>query len=190
MKERHPWDRQEHETNRAYQAFLCYRDMGALRSLRKAAEIFYGDVGYVSKPSAKNRQFFEWSSNHKWVARCEAWDDEEDRLRTIERRERIKKMDDRQAGYGKTMQKIAYRNMPIVEGLVEDMIKADKTLTVEESRRYIETGVKLERLALGEAGEIAIKKHEGGVKIEYEEVPPEIAKKIGRELARREDEDS
>jgi len=167
MREHHPWDRQEHETNRAYQAFLCYRDMGALRSLRKAAEKFYKEL-YLVRPSAKLRQIQYWSSDHKWVARCEAWDDEEERLRTIKRREQIQKMDDRQAGYGETMQKIAYKNMLIAEGLIEDLIegkKPMKTLNIEESRRYIETGVKIERLALGEPGEIAVRKHEGGIKI-------------------------
>jgi len=159
--------------------------MGALRSLRKAAEKFYN-----TKNISKENQFLKWSSRWNWVARCEGWDDEEERLRTIDRRERIKKMDDRQAGYGKTMQKIAYRNMLIVEGLADDLTKEDKTLTVEESRRYIETGVKLERLALGEAGEIAVRKHEGDLKLKYEEVPPEIVQKVGREIARREDADS
>ena len=38
MSERKPWDRRKGETRKAYEAFLCYRDMGDSRRLVDVGE--------------------------------------------------------------------------------------------------------------------------------------------------------
>lgn len=62
-----PWERRENETNKAYDVFCVYRDMGAQRSLAKATQALGKPAGYVG-------QLERWSSQHDWVARAEAYD--------------------------------------------------------------------------------------------------------------------
>lgn len=59
-----PWERQEGETPRAFEAFAAYRDMGAERSIRK-----------TSQKLAKNTTTIkEWSVKYNWVKRVAAYD--------------------------------------------------------------------------------------------------------------------
>lgn len=62
------WERQESDTLKSWEAFVIYRDMGASRSLQKAADEYYGGTG------VKRGHFEGWSVKHNWVARCEAYD--------------------------------------------------------------------------------------------------------------------
>lgn len=160
-EEKNVWDRQDGETNRAYHAFLAYCNMGALRSLRKAAEKFYGDA-YIGKKSGKNRRFETWSSHWNWVARCEAWDAEQNRAWQLEHRESIKQMNKRQATYGETMAKVGMSNILVLSG-IEDKGKA--SFSLEESRRLLETGTRMERVARGEVTEAIQHKGELGIKV-------------------------
>lgn len=68
-----PWEKQEHETSKAYAAFCAYRDMGTDRSLTNIIPILYKDLG-STKTATKRRRLSEWSSLHNWVARVEAYD--------------------------------------------------------------------------------------------------------------------
>ena len=157
------WDRQSGETNRAYNAFLSYRDMGPLRSLRKAADKFYG-----IKSVSKANQFLRWSTANNWVARCEAWDMEQERDREKRQREEIRAMDDRQASHGKNLQEIAVSNIYAITGHVAKNGKGEiinATINVEEARKLFESGVKVERLGRGEASEISERKHVGDIQI-------------------------
>lgn len=63
------WEQQHGESPQAFAAFVVYRDDA--RSVRKTAAI----VG-------KSRNLIgTWSSKNRWIARCAAWDREQDRLR-------------------------------------------------------------------------------------------------------------
>ena len=155
------WDKQESETNRAYNAFLTYRNMGALRSLRKAVVEFYG-----IKSDAKVTQFSKWSSKHNWVSRCGDFDIEEERLRIDQKRKDIREMDRRQAKDGMEMSKIGIYNIKL--HATDDPPK-DKEgniikpkIPVPESTRLFTEGIKAERLARGEVTEIS--EHKGEVK--------------------------
>jgi hypothetical protein len=63
--ERKEWERREGETARAYDGFREYRDMGASRSLAKAAE----------KLGKSTRLLKKWSRSHDWPARAHAYDE-------------------------------------------------------------------------------------------------------------------
>lgn len=63
-----PFERQPGESSKAFEAWKCYRDLGADRSLAKAAETYYG----TSKNLA---QVGVWSSRFDWVQRARAHDD-------------------------------------------------------------------------------------------------------------------
>jgi len=71
----HSWERETGETQRAYEAFKIYRDLGPRRSLRRAAELVYGEgTGSV-------RRIEKWSRAHDWVARAQAYDDYHEMIR-------------------------------------------------------------------------------------------------------------
>lgn len=63
------WERVSGETQKGYQAFCIYRDMGAARSLSKVAE----------KLGKTSRLIKKWSSENGWVKRTTAYDDYIDR---------------------------------------------------------------------------------------------------------------
>ncbi|MDP9437445.1 MAG: hypothetical protein M3P49_01640 [Actinomycetota bacterium] len=68
------FDRDPDESSKAFEAWTVYRDLGAHRSLRKAAELYYGTAANV-------RQFQRWSKRFGWVERARAFDAEREMLR-------------------------------------------------------------------------------------------------------------
>ena len=165
------WDKQPEETGRAYNAFLTYRNMGVLRSLKKAAGIFY-NVENISETSGKVRTFTKWSSEYKWVTRCSDFDIEEERLRIEQKRKDIAEMDRRQAKDGMEMSKIGMYNIKL--HATDDPPKdthgnvITPKIPVPESTRLFTEGVKAERIARGVVTEIS--EHKGKIEIIYEDV--------------------
>jgi hypothetical protein len=63
-----PWTKRDDETQRAYEGFCVYRDLGPERSLQEAHDEFYGE-------GAGNLRYMEgWSSTYDWVDRASAYD--------------------------------------------------------------------------------------------------------------------
>lgn len=83
-----PWLKQPGESEKSYEAFCIYRDMGAGRSLEKAW------VAYASKNDLKvsyvSSHLKKWSVKYHWVERCEQWAAYQDRVRLEEREEAIR----------------------------------------------------------------------------------------------------
>lgn len=73
MAARKPWHKQRGETNKSFVAFCGYRDLGPNRSLVRLSR----NRGARSSVTWLS----EWSRKHGWVARAEAWDEEQDRIR-------------------------------------------------------------------------------------------------------------
>lgn len=95
------WEKQVGEPDTAYHAFCTYRGLGISRSLRRAAERFYAQREEPDGPqrdtegtqnTAALRRFKEWSRNWMWVARAEAFDQEEAHERSLRLKERRHKM--------------------------------------------------------------------------------------------------
>lgn len=59
-----PWERQEGESSKAYEAFCVYRDMGADRTQQAVADQLTKSRTIVGR----------WAAEFHWVARTEAWD--------------------------------------------------------------------------------------------------------------------
>jgi hypothetical protein len=68
------FDRDPNESTKAFEAWSIYRELGAQRSLKKTAELYYGSTSNV-------RQLQRWSSRFNWVARARASDVEREMLR-------------------------------------------------------------------------------------------------------------
>ncbi len=73
------WKRMKGDTNKSYQAFCIYRNLGKDRSLEKVTSSIYfkgesrENVG--SKFKAKFNQVMKWSTEKNWINRVAAYDD-------------------------------------------------------------------------------------------------------------------
>lgn len=146
MAEIQPWERQENESAKAYQAFSIYRDMGVERSLAKVG----GELGKSTKMMEK------WSKAHNWVKRVEAWDIEQDRLLRIE--------------LSKTIGKMRKKHAEIANVMLNRAMKALQKLPIEEMKpqdisRFVDSATKLERISRGDVGEV-IEERDGGSSID------------------------
>lgn len=121
--ERHPWDRREGETPRAYDGFRRYRDAGPLRSLAVVDDIPLATVQ-------------RWSSQWDWSARAVAWDDELHQLADRERLEAIRKMHDTHAQAGRVVMAKALSALAQLD--IED-------IPAYAAARLLELGARLER---------------------------------------------
>ncbi len=146
VDDRAPWERLKNESSKAYEAFCVYRDQGINRSITN-----------TSQELNKNRTTIgEWSSKFEWVKRAAAWDDEQDRIaREIaqkEQAEEIKKMRKRHAALAKKMLDTAEEALDAFE--LDDFKPADVG-------RLVDIASKLERISLGDAGEV-VEERDGG----------------------------
>src|SRR4051794_21328364 len=60
------WLRQPDESDPAFTAFACYRDMGGRRTVRSVAQELRKSASLIAR----------WSSQHTWQQRVRAWDAE------------------------------------------------------------------------------------------------------------------
>ncbi len=137
--DRHPWERLKAggkfiESQKAFEAFTAYRDMGPARSLVK-----------VGQTLAKTRQNLnQWSSRFQWVERCAEYDEHMDRIALLEQED--------------TRRAMARRHIEVATGMLEKAIQRLAALDPEQISPaqipiYIQTGVTIERLAAGESTE-------------------------------------
>lgn len=139
-----PWEQQPGETAKAYKAFCRYRDMDpGKRSLQRLSE----DLGNKSIASVK-----KWSSDHEWVKRAESWDAEMDRQAREAHLEELTAMRKRHA-------RIAEKMLSKVEEFVENMDPLE--MKPGDAGKWAEVASKLERVSLGDSGEV-IEERDGG----------------------------
>lgn len=129
---REPWERQEGESTRAFEAFAKYRDMGASRNIRQVAQELSKSATTIAK----------WSGTWDWVYRVGKWDEEQDRIARQAQIEEIKKMRKRHADLANAMLVKAARAL---NRIPEDEIKAG------DVSRMVDTAAKLERISRGDS---------------------------------------
>ena len=149
-----PWERQDGETPKQFQAFVVYRDMGEERSLSA-----------VSRELNKSKALLgRWSAANGWVDRCTAWDREQDRIARQEQIKDIKKMRKRHADTGALMvsiSKMALTDMIDASNPKKPRLKPNIELNATEISRLVDAGSKLERISRGDVGEV-IEQRDGG----------------------------
>lgn len=149
------WDRQPGETGLSYAAFCRYRDMGPFeRSLSKLAKELA-----PAKTKPKLNQLKEWSRQHNWVARAEAWDAEQERLSRKLHEKKLKEMVEKHLNIALTIQGKAASKLKQLNPDIDP-----DALSPMDALRYMESAIKLERMTLGEPDQII--KHEGEIKTE------------------------
>lgn len=121
-----PWDKMPEESTKAFEAFARYRDLGAQRSLSKAA----AELG-KSKPLLEG-----WSSKYSWQERITAWDAAQDRVNRRERRRAIVTMSRRHAEMAVAFQAKVIQRLKALK---------PEEMSVGEALRVFAIAVKIER---------------------------------------------
>jgi len=138
------WDRLPNERQKAYRAFVMYRDMLADRSLDKVRQ-------KLGRSPSYKRVLEEWSAKHRWQERVKAYDEHLAEKRREAQERAIVEMAERQAREGMTLQAVG---MAWVDSLRGPDGKPDKNkiaaLTANEAARLVDLGHKIERVARGE----------------------------------------
>lgn len=147
--ERGPWERRPDESAKAFGAFVQYRDLGFMRTLKAAAVLLYG-TGECTP--AQLSQFKAWSTKNDWVARAEAWDDYLDAVNRAQQAADVVEMNRVQATTGRNVLTLVNRQLrEWSEALDADGNAKSLGLSPSELARLLEVSVKVERLARGEA---------------------------------------
>lgn len=151
VPDREPFERQPKESEKAFQAFLFYRDLGSERTIEKATELYrkqfdMNDVEYGS------RVLQGWSAKFGWQVRVEAWDRQLDNHRRKQQLKAIEKMRRKHIMIAEACQELAVAEL-------EKFIKLAKsaefrTITAAELIKVLESAAKLERQSLGEPDQI------------------------------------
>ena len=131
-KKPEPWERQEGESAKDYEAFCVYRDLGPGRSLKLVAKMCNKSETIMGRRSGK----------FDWVRRAALWDDEQDRIERKEAQEaqvrEIRKMRKRQADSGYAMQikgLEALKKLPLEDMSAQDDDRGSQAGTPRPRRR-------------------------------------------------------
>ena len=147
------WERQKGEPTKIYSYFCSYRDLGPNRNLRELPQKLGKSLTIIGKHSSK----------YNWVERVKAWEDYQDKINRKSQEEEIRKMAKRHADIALGMQSKAIDKLRNLD--INEMKPADIA-------RFIEEGVRIERLSRGvpdqiiqELGEITVRWKKQGEKI-------------------------
>jgi hypothetical protein len=139
-----PYERQDGESKQAFEGFVVYRSLGLTRNLR--------DVG---RKIGKNHSLIKrWSSQHNWVERAQAFDNEMDKRAILENAQLRKQM-------VKDHAEVSRQLLQKVKVAIEHI--KPETLSPYEIAKLLEIAVKIERLSRGESTDISEISHSGEV---------------------------
>lgn len=153
--DRDEYDRQPGETDKAWNAFTIYRDLGLSRTHVKTREILGKTTGYA-------RVIEEWSSKWGWKVRIEAWDREKDRVARRAELAEVEEMRKRHIQLATNLIGLGAVELNKLIKLVRQNVENNE-LSAIEVLKVIEAGIKLERATRGEPDSITKTTHEFGV---------------------------
>ena len=136
------WERQPDESSVAYEAFLCYRNMGHEPEGEKKKRRLASVAEKLGK-SLKLRE--RWSFTWDWVERARAYDNELQRIGMEETRAAIKKMLKDHMTMAQALQKKAMTALLRLD---------DESLSAKNILDYLAQGIELERQARLEAADV------------------------------------
>ena len=129
---RDPWERQDGETDRAFAAFIAYRDLGPARRQSTVAE----------QTGESIAQVYRWSSDHRWAERASDWDDHRDEVRRRAELDEVATMARRHVQLGQEMTEA------VLEAL-KSRRENKRILPASTLAQIAKHGVEIERLARG-----------------------------------------
>lgn len=129
-----PWERGEGESEKAFEAFVIYRDLGQDRT-----------ISAVVKRLEKSRSLIDrWKDRYNWSERALLYDNEIEKRALAKAVRERKSMSERHIKIAMQMQRKALEALQLLP--VEDMSSKDIT-------NMMDIAAKLERLSRGEATE-------------------------------------
>lgn len=149
LPDRELWERQQGEPARAFAGFVTYRDMPLAERGTGVAHTRHCELTGV--PVARPT-WFAWVSRYRWHERVEAYDLFIDRRVQQERLAAIRKMQERHVAVSGLMQNIGVKKLNHLQTKVE--LDPESGVTVDQSLKLLESGIKLERQARGEPTEV------------------------------------
>jgi hypothetical protein len=144
------WERQPGEPDKAFAAFVAYRDAGRARSLDAVGRLVHG--AQTGRKRGSTGRVRAWSSRWRWVERAQAYDLHLDRLARGAREEEVRRLQEKHK-----LQLRHLFNQAIKAG---QNIDPDK-MTIEEVFRLTERLIYLERLVHGQPVSVEQVRHEG-----------------------------
>jgi len=166
------WLQQPKETGQAFEAFKLYRDQSqGARSAREVARLLGKSPTLISR----------WGGAWSWRKRSRAWDSHVDREALEAEIEAVRDARKRHVNIAKLMQGVGGKALEALFRKIEKEPKAALELSPTEARLLAETGIKTERLLLGEPGELTKVEVEGQGEGAYEAVLAKIARALGVE---------
>ena len=139
---REPYERLPEESDKAWQAFVVYRDMAPVREFVRVAK----------QQGCSVKTVHQWSSLYTWRRRVAAWDDELDRQRRKAEIEAVREMKKRHIKLALKMQNIAENELEKLAEKSENSL--ENTLEPKMVKNYLMDGTTLERLNRGQPTEI------------------------------------
>jgi len=174
----HPWERQEGESPKAFDAFECYRTLGPDRSLQAAWEKHYTRPGTLLARQRKGKEqasqfpgyWGAWATKWRWTERAAAWDEEvaalardqeldrELRARMTEQEEdmRQRKLMREEARAARAVARQLLRRIMqgVGAGQLDSLSMPALLPHIQKISALLETGQKLDRLAAGEPSDV------------------------------------
>ena len=174
----HPWERQQGESGKAFDAFECYRMLGPDRSPQAAWEKHYTRPGTLLARQRKGKEqagqfpgyWGAWATKWQWRERAAAWDEEvaalardqeldrELRARMADQEEdlRQRKLMKEEARAARAVARQLLRR--IMQGVGAGQLDGMKVPALlphlQRISALLETGQKLDRLAAGEPNDV------------------------------------
>lgn len=146
---RHPWERQDGESERAWQCFQAYRDSPVPRYINRNAT-------YVNNVRVASGEISKWYFANKWEERCTAYDVLTDRVMEAQRRRFLEESAQERAG----AQLAALSKLRTILSLELDKYleaamagNAPGLIKPADLKGLMETEIKMTRLIKGETTE-------------------------------------
>lgn len=156
--DRKPFERQPNEGDKPWKAFLYYRDMGDLRTLKEASRKYHDEIKSQAKPESTFRTLATWSTRYSWRFRVEEYDRELDKARQREAVRQVRLMRNRHITLAQNVQELAA--VELKKWLKRATDSEDvSVVAVVDILKAMKTGVEVERAARGEPTEIHESRH-------------------------------
>lgn len=136
-----PWERQQGETEKAFEAFQLYLKMGSGRTLKEVTKVLHKSLVLIGG----------WSSKWGWVERCRAYDNQEIDVGHKAHLQAIRDMNRRHAALWLKLQDKAKERLGIMDA---------SELKPKDLVDFLVESVKGERVARGEAGDVSERRHD------------------------------
>lgn len=133
------WERQPRETDKAFHAFVTFRDMGPERQVTGAG-------AKIDKSEAVMRR---WAHRWSWFERAKAWDNFLDAQRRAAVVDEVRAAAKRHIELAHALQHVGGQRLVQLAEMLKDE-KARSEIKPRDARLMVEAGIRLERLVIGE----------------------------------------